>query len=243
MKKILASLLVLVVVVLTGCGSKAVSGEKAAGLFADRLIYQKESKEFTEAFRDGDIVGEQLDESSKNFQDNFAEGLSATGADVTEEEANKLTKELLNQVKKKTSYKVAKVEESKTNAKVTYYVTGLDLVSAMQGMTMSLVQEALANPEITTDDEKTMAATLKILHDQIEKIKIKNEPVEMELLLKKADGKWYVSSTEQEAVSNLFMAFISGTKDTESMDNELAEALSKVEQEIIDSLSEQPAVE
>ena len=65
----------------------------------------------------------------------------------------------------------------------------------------------------------------------------------MELLLKKADGKWYVSSTEQEAVSNLFMAFISGTKDTESMDNELAEALSKVEQEIIDSLSEQPAVE
>ncbi len=243
MKKILASLLVLVVVVLTGCGSKAVSGEKAAELFADRLIYQKESKEFTEAFRDGDIVGEQLDESSKNFQDNFAEGLSATGADVTEEEANKLTKELLDQVKKKTSYKVAKVEESKTNAKVTYYVTGLDLVSAMQGMTMSLVQEALANPEITTDDEKTMAATLKILHDQIEKIKIKNEPVEMELLLKKADGKWYVSSTEQEAVSNLFMAFISGTKDTESMDNELAEALSKVEQEIIDSLSEQPAVE
>lgn len=240
MKKLWIASLVLVGIFLTSCGTKGISAEEAGELFVDRLVYQKEENKFAKEFRDGKEVGKEIDENSESFEENFAKGLSSTGAQVPQEEARKLTKELLQQAKDKTTYKIVKIDETKTGATISYYVTGLDLVSAMQEMTRQLVKETLANPEIAKDDEKTMEETFSILEERVNEIKIKTDPVELKLHLEKEKGKWFVPADQKEAVSNLFMAFISGSKNTDTMNKELQEALNEVAKEIIDSLDTVP---
>lgn len=84
MKKLWITSLVLVGVFLTGCGAKGIPAEEAGALFVDRLVYQKDENKFAKEFRDGKQVGAELDENSKAFEENFAKGLSATGAKVPE---------------------------------------------------------------------------------------------------------------------------------------------------------------
>lgn len=240
MKKIWIASLILVGIFLTSCGPKGISAEEAGELFVDRLVYQKEKIRFTKGFRNGEQAGKELDGNSKVFEENFTKGLSSTGAQVPEKQANQLTKELLQQARGKTSYKIVQIEETKTGATVTYYVTGLDLVSAMQEMTRQLVKETLANPEIAKDDQKTLEATFSILKERVKAIKIKTDPVELKLHLEKEKGKWFVPKNQKEVVSNLFMAFISGSKDTATMNKELQESLNEVAKEIVDSLDTQP---
>ncbi|MEI5990549.1 hypothetical protein A5881_002054 [Enterococcus termitis] len=240
MKKLWIASLLLVGLFLTSCGSKGISAEDAGELFVDRLVYQKRENEFAKGFRDGKQAGEELDENSKAFEQNFAKGLSATGAQVPQKEASQLTKELLQQAKEKTSYRIIKIDETKTGAVISYYVTGLDLVSAMQEMTRQLVKETLADPEIAKDDQKALEATFSILEERVKSIKIKTDPVELELRLEKEKGKWFVPKNQKEAVSNLFMAFISGSENTEAMNKELEEAMNEVAKEIVDSLDTLP---
>ncbi|EOL45049.1 DUF5105 domain-containing protein [Enterococcus caccae] len=240
MKKLWIASLLLVAIMLTSCGSKGISAEDAGALFVDRLVYQKEENKFAKEFREGEQVGKELDKNIKSFEENFAKGLSATGAKVPQKEANQLTKKLLEQAQEKTSYKIVKIDETKTGAVISYYVTGLDLVSAMQEMTRQLVKKTLADPEIAKDDQKTLEATFSILEERVKSIKIKTDPVELELHLEKEKGKWFVPENQKEAVSNLFMAFISGSENTEMMNKELKDAMNEVAKEIIDSLDTLP---
>lgn len=146
----------------------------------------------------------------------------------------------MQQAKEKSTYKIVKIDETKTGATISYYVTGLDLVSAMQEMTRQLVKETFADPTIAKDEQKTIEATFSILEERVKAIKIKTDPVELKLHLEKEKGKWFVPENQKTAVSNLFMAFISGSEDVETMNKELQEALNEVAKEIIDSLDTLP---
>ncbi|MBO0421363.1 DUF5105 domain-containing protein [Enterococcus plantarum] len=240
MKKLWITSLLLVGIFLTSCGSRGISAEDAGALFVDRLVYQKEKNNFAKEFRDGEQVGKELDQNSKTFEENFVKGLSSTGAKVPEKQADQLTNELLQQAREKATYKIVQIDETKTGATISYYVTGLDLVSAMQEMTRQLVKDTLANPEIAKDEQKTLEATFSILEERVKSIKIKTDPVELTLRLEKEKGKWFVPDNQKTAVSNLFMSFISGSKDTNTMNEELEEALNEVAKEIIDSLDTLP---
>lgn len=240
MKKLWITSLLVMGIVLTSCGSKGISAEDAGELFVDRLVYQKEEQKFAKEFRDGEQVGKELDENSKTFEENFAKGLSSTGAKVPEKQADQLTKELLQQAREKATYKIVQIDETKKGATITYYVTGLDLVSAMQEMTRQLVKETLADTEIAKDEQKTLDATFSILEERVKAIKIKTDPVELKLRLEKEKGKWFVPNDQKQAVSNLFLAFISGSKDINTMNKELQEALNEVAKEILDSLDTIP---
>ena len=240
MRKIWIVPLIIAGIFLTSCGRKGISAEDAGELFVNRLVYQKDESKFANEFRDGKEVGKELDQNSDAFEGNFTEGLAATGVDVPKKQADQLTQELLKQVKQKTTYKIVQIDEKKSGATISYYVTGLDLVSAMQEMTRQLIKEAIDDPEIAKDDQKALEATFSILEERVKAIKIKTDPVELKLHLEKEKGKWFVPEDQEEAVSNLFMAFISGTKDADTMNKELEEALNVVAKEVVDSLNSQP---
>ncbi|MEI5993875.1 DUF5105 domain-containing protein [Candidatus Enterococcus mansonii] len=240
MKKLWMTSLVLVIVLLTSCGGKGISAEDAGELFVDRLVYQEEESTFAKEFRDGKKAGKELDKNSQIFEESFAQGLSSAGAKVSKKEAKELTKELLRQVKDKTTYKIVQVDEKKNGAEITYYVTGLDLVSAMKEMTRELVKDTLANPELAKDDQKTLDSTFSILKEQLQTIKVKTDPVALKVHLEKEKGKWFVPNDKKDEVSNLFMAFISGAKNSDTMNKELQEAMNDVAKEIIDSIDKQP---
>lgn len=240
MKKVIIVSVVMIGFLLTGCGSKGISAEEAGELLIDRLIYQKDEDKFAKDFKDGKEVGEDLDGSSKQFEENFKEGLSATGAEVSQKQVDQLTDELLKQVQEKTTYRIAGIDEKKDKVTITYFITGLDLVSAMQEMTRQLIKDALKDPEVTENEEETLKMTIDILEERVKAIKIMTDPVELDIVLEKEKGKWLIPEDQEEQVFNVFMAFLSGTKDEETMEADLAEAFNEVAKEIIETLDNQP---
>lgn len=225
---------------LTSCGAKAIPAEEAAELFINRLVFKKDNDKFVENFRDGEEVAKELDKNSESFKKNFAEGLSSAGAEISEKQANALTDELLKQVKEKAEYKIVTIDETKNGATITYYITGLDLVNTMLDMTRQLIKEALNDPEISQNEQKTLEATISILEEKVKTIKIGSDPVELKLTLEKENGKWFIPSTEDETVANLYMAFISGTKDMKTMNQELTTGLNRVMEEVAKELNTDP---
>lgn len=234
-KKWIAPLLIGVTFLLTSCGFGSLSAEEAGNLFVERLAYQENKEKFEENFQDGAKLGVELDEVSSTFEEDFADGLAAMGAEVSDEEAKQLTEELVNQVKDKATYQFVKVEEEKNTAIITFYITGLDLVSAMKEMTRELVKEVLANPEIAQDDNKVLEATLSILNQRIKSIKIQPDPTEINIELKKEKGKWSVPKGKEDEISNLFYAFISGAEDLDTLNEQLSEAMDEVARELVEN--------
>ena len=240
MKKRMMILIVTVGFILTGCQSKGISAEDAGELLVNRMIYQKDEDKFAKEFKNGKEVGKELDGNSKQFENNLTDGLTATGAKVSQKQVDQLTNELLKQVKEKTAYRIAGIDEKKNSVTITYFITGLDLVSAMQEMTRQLIKEALENPEVTNDEEKTLKMTIDILEKRVKAIKIITDPVELTIVLEKEKGKWIIPENQKDKIFNLFMAFLSGTKDEETMKADLEDAFNDVAKEIIENLDNQP---
>jgi hypothetical protein len=232
---------IITLVALTGCFSKGISAEKAGELFVNRLVFQKEESKFSKEFQNGEQFGQELDDAIQTFGEDFAQSLNTTSADVPKKLAQQVTQELQKQAKAKTTYKIVEVDETRTDATITYYVTGLDLVSAVQEMTRELVKETLSKPEVSDEDQKTIAATFNVLKERVKVIKVKADPVEFKLHLKKEKGRWFLPEKNKEEAINLYITFISGAKTMNKMNDELEEAMNEVAQEIIDSLGT-PAV-
>lgn len=231
--------IVLMAFLLASCGAKAIPAEEVAELFVNRLVYKKDNEKFIKNFRDGEKTASELDKIGKDFEENFVTGLSSTGVDISEKQAKSLTTELLKQVKAKSEYTVVTIDETKNGATITYYVTGLDLVNTMLDMTRQLIKDALDNPEIAQNEQKTLDATIKILEDKVKTIKISSDPVELKVRLEKEKGQWFIPSDQKENVANLYMAFISGTKDMQEMNDQLADGLNRVVEEVTENLNKE----
>lgn len=240
MKKLWFIPLIFFGVMLSGCMSGGVSAEDAGDILIDRIIYQKQNQKFSNEFRDGTEEGKKIDEAVAVFEKNLIGGIERTGADIPEEDGDRLIKELLQQTKEKTSYKIVQIDETRNAATITYYVTGLDLVSAMQGMTRDLIKESLADENEKKSEQEIFQNTLEILENQLKTIKIKPDPVELKVFLKKSKGKWYIPESQEENLSNLFLAFVAGTQNNDTMNEELEEALNDVAKEILESAENSP---
>ena len=242
MKKAWVLAIAVVGVLLTGC-NKAIPAEEAGEILIDRLIYQKQESAFADNFRGGEQTGQSLDAISDEFEEDFIAGLSSTGVTVPEKEAGDLTQELLEQMRSKTSYKIVELNETKSGATITYFITGLDLVNAMKEMTRTLVKDPIENADAGLTDQEILESTIAILTERIKVIKIENETIEMSVTLEKEKGKWFIPSDQQEMLTNIFMAFISGTEADEELDDALNEVVDEVMNDILDSLYSQPALD
>lgn len=245
MKKTAVLIIALTALLLTGC-NKAIPAEEAGELFIDRLVYQERTNEFADAFEDGVKTGEKLDKNAEKFEDDFLEGLLASEEDVSERDVTGLTQELLKQMREKTTFKVAGIKEEKDAATITYFITGLDLVNAVKEMTRTLIKEASEAAEASDEElngEETLQSAITIFTERIQVIKIENDSIEMDLTLKKEKGKWFIPKDQEEVVSNIFMAFISGTEKPEELDEALNEVTDEVMNEMLNDLYSQPALD
>ncbi|WP_321388782.1 DUF5105 domain-containing protein [uncultured Enterococcus sp.] len=245
MKKTMVLMIAFAALLLTGC-NKAIPAEEAGELLIDRLIYQERTNDFADAFKDGAKTGEELDKNAEKFEDDFLEGLLESDEAVSERDVTGLTQELLKQMREKTNFKVAGIKEEKNGATITYFITGLDLVNAVKEMTRTLIREASETAEMTEEElngEETLQSAITILTERIQVIKIENDSIEMDLKLEKEKGKWFIPKDQEEVVSNIFMAFISGTEKPEELDEALNEVTDEVMNELLDDLYSQPALD
>ena len=114
---------------------------KAAQQLVDYFIYQEKPETFSQTFREPKVLAEHLQTSRQQFQKQFFNSLKEMNAEVTETEAQKLSAELLAQVKKKASYQLVATKELNGQATITFQIKGLDFVTAIEDTTTALLQQ------------------------------------------------------------------------------------------------------
>lgn len=234
-KYLWTSLLVLgVLFVLGGCKkAEPIAAEKAATLFINRFVYEKDSEEFEENFKDSDDLKKVMTENTQNFKDNFLAGLTSTS--VSEKTADELFATLFQQVQEKTSYAVEVKAENKETAQVVYHVTGIDFPKLIQKTDEDLLAAIQKDTSIAKDDEKMMQRILEILQTNLKDLKVKTEPVAITVTFSKNQAQWLIAQDQSEKISNLYLAFVSGAKNQA----ELTSQLEKVAEDVNNALKEQ----
>lgn len=233
MKKLLLPML-LGILMLAGCAPKAIPAKEAADLFVQQLIYQKEGTDFEENFQNGDELKKSFETNAIAFRDTFATGLVAADGDVSEETASEITALLLDKVKSATDYKikVGEAEASDSIRNVTYQVHGLDLVTVMKQTTQLVTAEMLKNTALAKDEAKLQAETVKQLQHVLEAPPVKAEAVNVMLEMKPEKGKWVVVGGQQKQLEGLYLAFVAGVKDADTLAADWQKAQEELAQEL-----------
>ena len=149
-------------------------------------------------------------------------------AEVTETEAQKLSAELLAQVKKKASYQLVATKELNGQATITFQIKGLDFVTAIEDTTTALLQQTQQATQALD-----MQHTLAVLKKEIQQINVSHEPVELPLMVKQVEGQWYLPAAEQLRLNQFFLAFVTGKEDTDQLTEALDTILTQAEQKVV----------
>lgn len=228
MKKQLLPLFLLFIGALASCSAPSRSGEKAAQQLVNYFIYQEKTATFSQTFREPKVLAEHLQTSRQQFQKQFFNSLKEMNAEVTETEAQKLSAELLAQVKKKASYQLVATKELNGQATITFQIKGLDFVTAIEDTTTALLQQTQQATQALD-----MQHTLAVLKKEIQQINVSHEPVELPLTVKQVEGQWYLPAAEQLRLNQFFLAFVTGKEDTDQLTEALDTILTQAEQKVV----------
>lgn len=223
--------------VLSGCGHSA--HEYTGEIFINRLAYQKEGQAFNELFENGAQLGAELDANKTKFKQAFSENLTAEDQQASEALIDELTDRLFRQVAMKTRFRIADIKETGSTIKITYLVTGLDFIGAMKETSREVIQQALEEPDFAEKEQHILKETLTILNQNVDIIKIESEPIELSIVLEKKGGVWHIPNDQKQQTYHLFMAFMTGTKNTKDMNQQLYKASSQVFEEAIQAIEEE----
>lgn len=219
---------------LAGCAPKAIPVEEAADLFVEQLVYQKEDTDFEDNFQNGADLKKGFEKNTTAFRDTFATGLVAADGDVSEETANEITALLMDKVKSATDYqiKVGEAEDGDSIRNVTYQVHGLDLVTVMKQTTQLVTAEMLKNTTLAKDEAKLQTETVKQLKHVLEDPPVKAEAVNVMLEMKPEKGQWVIVGGQQAQLEGLYLAFVAGVKDADTLSTNWQAAQAELTKEL-----------
>ena len=213
-----------------GCAKKEpLAAEKAATLFINQLVYDKDAQKFSENFKDSTSLKEVMSENAKNFETNFIAGIAGTNAAITQEQSDALAASLLTQVQTKTTYAAEVKAENDETAQIVYHVTGLDYPAIVKKTNEELLAAVKADNAIGKDDAKILATIITSLTKNVAAAPLKSTTTAITLTLTKEADKWVVAQDQADKVANLYLAFISGAKDTDELSEQLAAVASQID--------------
>ncbi|MGY3777324.1 DUF5105 domain-containing protein [Isobaculum melis] len=211
-KKMMALMtsLLLVILVIAGCGNKSVSAEKAGSLLIDRFVYDKESKAFKTTFSNA----KELEKQANDIKDAFTEGFLTSAAGnmgLTDEDTDQLFESFMGSVKEKASYKIKEVSKDKDSVELEVAVTGLDFTAVLKAYGADLQKQAMKHPDL--DQAEALEMMLKSFTTAIENAEATDEPVIVSLTLEKEQNKWTVDDAAMKEISVIFIATLLGVED------------------------------
>ncbi|MGX7200173.1 DUF5105 domain-containing protein [Enterococcus nangangensis] len=239
MKKIVVvcGLLVTIFFALSACGAKEpIAIEDAATLFANRLVYQKESEEFETNFKDSASLKKVMDKNADDFKTNFLAGLTDADEKITEAQAAELSNLLLEQMQTKTSYAVEVKAENEETALVVYHVSGLDFPAIVKKTDEALIAAVEKDNSIAKDDAKILATILASLKTNLAAATVVPEQTNVAVTFTKAEGQWQIASAQATNVANLYLAFASGAMNQEELTQQLQQATDEVNAALTEKL-------
>lgn len=233
-KRWLPLLLLGVIVVLAGC-AKAIPTKEAAALFVDRLIYQKETEKFEANFKDGATLTKTFEEQEQSFQKNFTAGLVNADSGLSQETAAEISQLVMEQVRAKTSYSI-NVAENDNIRNVTYHVKGLDFVAILSQTTEEITEQMMKDTSLAKDEDKLVKALVEQLQGILQAAPVKTEAVDVLLEMRPESGKWSLVEGQQKQLQNLYLAFVAGVKDEDTLNKDWEAAQAKLVEELAQEL-------
>lgn len=211
---------------LVGCGSKALEANEIGKLFINTFVFKKDKTRFEENFVEGELVNKQLTIMTNTFEETFSNVFDTVVEDLSDEEKEKLSSDLMTQVREKSHFTVDATEESKKEVVVTYTIYGLDYADLVEQTLTSLFNELMKETTVTTIDTKR--ALLHSYEEALVGTKAVNKPVTIDVTFIKNKKQWEIAENQDDKLEKILLAFVSGFGEKEQYEEEMTEMLSRV---------------
>lgn len=211
---------------LVGCGSKALEANEIGKLFINTFVFKKDKPRFEENFVEGELVNKQLTIMTNTFEETFSNVFDTVVEDLSDEEKEKLSSDLMTQVREKSHFTVDATEESKKEVVVTYTIYGLDYADLVEQTLTSLFNELMKETTVTTIDTKR--ALLHSYEEALVGTKAVNKPVTIDVTFIKNKKQWEIAENQDDKLEKILLAFVSGFGEKEQYEEEMTEMLSRV---------------
>ena len=211
---------------LVGCGSKALEANEIGKLFINTFVFKKDKTRFEENFVEGELVNKQLTIMTNTFEETFSNVFDTVVEDLSDEEKEKLSSDLMTQVREKSHFTLDATEESKKEVVVTYTIYGLDYADLVEQTLTSLFNELMKETTVTTIDTKR--ALLHSYEEALVGTKAVNKPVTIDVTFIKNKKQWEIAENQDDKLEKILLAFVSGFGEKEQYEEEMTEMLSRV---------------
>lgn len=221
---------------LTGCNRVAgeLNATQAAELFTEQLIHENARGRFDEQFVDGEHLAQSMAQVGEHVSESFFDDFVLEGAVIDESTRDELVA-LMKARLPQTHFRVLpRVDTDFPDYEtVEYQIFGLDYMSLMQAVGGDLVQAMDENREIIHLPQEMMNITIESLRTHIPQMIASTTGVYTELrFFQEYDGRWHIAPHQEEAIRTMFLSFLTGTADEQSLNERVEEALGRVYQTI-----------
>ena len=163
---------------------------------------------------------------TNTFEETFSNVFDTVVEDLSDEEKEKLSSDLMTQVREKSHFTVDATEESKKEVVVTYTIYGLDYADLVEQTLTSLFNELMKETTVTTIDTKR--ALLHSYEEALVGTKAVNKPVTIDVTFIKNKKQWEIAENQDDKLEKILLAFVSGFGEKEQYEEEMTEMLSRV---------------
>lgn len=195
---------------LVGCGEEPVvnistdEAEHIALRLVDACIYQKLVTEFAPNLSEEQAAI--LLRDKEELTENITTGLQET-AGISQKEAAVVAETLTDEMKKKTRFQVASVQQDENYFLVTYEISGLNYFKAMETAYGKLYQEAVKDTTLAADQQRMDQLVMKAYGEAIPEAGVLELPLQCSIELHFDDENWFVTDAEVvlEQLRNSFL--------------------------------------
>lgn len=228
----------LCLLIFTGCSRKNQIEPEAVGpLFVDNFIYDKDKELFVEQFVDGDMLEKHLTVMMNEVQYHFSSVFDTVVEDISVEEKMDLSHQLMENIHSKTTYDVDTTTNEKGNEiDVNYHIHGLDYGEVVHQTMLGIVEAILNEDIIEPSGEASKEFIIKAFYEALKQTPVSDSTVEVSLVFEKIKGQWQLAANQDDKISELLFAFMTGTKDRAEYEEEMANMIDRVTTEATDKL-------
>ncbi|WP_099222222.1 DUF5105 domain-containing protein [Listeria costaricensis] len=207
----LISALLVLLVVLTGCGGpNRVAPDQAADYVMNALIKGEDTDKLEDTF--GSDYGNFESDFKESFISSFKSQLTSTTTADLDQEVNDFYDAFMAQMKKEASYTTKVTNDDKEKPEVKVNVKGLDMASVQKELTEKLTNAVTADPSLATDQDALMKKTMELYTEAIKNAKAveTGTDVTMKLEPNPSDDSQWKMSNETEFMMNVATALYMG---------------------------------
>jgi len=220
---------------LGGCTSsrQAVNAGQSGTFFANQLVFDTAQSDFQQHFAESSELSAAMQSVARNITKNFFNDMTTEHTKVPDGLNSELSNLLIGRMKSETSFNtVMQQTQQEGQYRVSYQIFGLDYLDLFRKVSQDLTQTVMSNRDLATTPQAIMDLMVEKLRTSIPEMQVSQTPVETQLYFGIDNGKWYLLPHQEEAIRNMYFAFLTGQKNEGTLTQELAASVQKINEQL-----------